>query len=92
MWHNGRVSGSSLLPFTLDVVSTAVLPDGLAVRLTFGSGEVLILPSDDARLVASGLLEAAVEIEMRLATRNPGRERPVPPDFRERIKRSTDGM
>jgi hypothetical protein len=54
---------SRLLPFVIGVVSTAALPDGLAVRLTFDSGQVLILPAGDARLVAGGLLDAAADIE-----------------------------
>jgi len=90
MRHNGTEAGS-LLPFVICVVSTAAWPDGLAVRLTFDSGQVLILPSDDARLIAGGLIDAALEIERRLATRNPDRVGPLPPDFRERIRRSTDG-
>jgi hypothetical protein len=90
MRHNGTEIGS-LLPFRISVVSTAAWPDGLAVRLTFDQGQALVLPSDDARLVAGGLLDAALEIERRLATRNPGRTGPVPPDFRDRVKRSTDG-
>jgi hypothetical protein len=78
-------------PAVIGVVSTTAVPDGLAVRLTFDQGQVLILPSDDARLIAGGLLDAALEIERRLATSSPDRTGPLPPDFRERIKRSTDG-
>jgi hypothetical protein len=90
MQHNGRDAGSALLPFIIGVVSTAAFPDGLAVRLSFDRGQVLILPSDDARLVAGGLLDASCEIERRLATRTPERERPVPADFRARVKRAAD--
>jgi hypothetical protein len=92
MQHNGRDAGSALLPFIIGVVSTAAFPDGLAVRLDFDMGQARILSSDDARLVASGLVEASLEIERRLATRNPGRAGPVPPDFRDRIRRSADEM
>jgi hypothetical protein len=91
MSHNGRDADSELLPFPfgIGVVSTAALPDGLAVRLELDFGQVLILSSDVARLIASGLLDASLEIERRLATRNPGRTGPVPPDFRDRIARAT---
>jgi len=66
MWHNGTNPDSALYPFVIRVVSTAALPCGLAVRLDFDTGQCLLLPSGDARLVAGGLVDAAAEIERRM--------------------------
>jgi hypothetical protein len=62
MWHNGTEVGV-LHPVVIRVVSTAAWPSGLGVRLDFEHGQVLLLPSDDARLLAGGLLDAAADIE-----------------------------
>ena len=53
----------SLHPVVIQVVSTAAWPSGLGVRLDFESGQVLLLPAADARLLAGGLLDAAGDIE-----------------------------
>lgn len=62
MWHNGTEVGS-LHPVVIRVVSTAAWPSGLGVRLDFESGQVLLLPSDEVRLLAGGLLDAAADID-----------------------------
>jgi hypothetical protein len=62
MRHNGTEVGS-FHPVVIRVVSTAAWPCGLAVRLDFDTGQVLLLPSDDARLLAGGLTDAAADIE-----------------------------
>jgi hypothetical protein len=67
MRHNGTEVGS-LHPVYIRVVSTAAWPSGLAVRVDFESGQVLLLPSDEARLLAGGLLDAAADVE-RVASR-----------------------
>lgn len=63
MRHNGTDPDPRLHPFVIRVVSTAARPCGLAVRLDFDAGRMLLLDSADARLVAGGLLDAADDIE-----------------------------
>jgi hypothetical protein len=66
MWHNGIDPGVAFNPCVIRVVSTAAWPSGLAVRLDFDTGQCLLLPSGDARLLAGGLVDAAAEIERRM--------------------------
>jgi len=62
MRHSATEVGS-LHPVVIRVVATAAWPSGLGVRLDFESGQVLLLPATEARLLAGGLLDAAADIE-----------------------------
>lgn len=72
MWRNvtdrPTERAEQLYPLRIDVVSTAALPEGLAIRLDPGRGQVRLLDAGDARLVAAGLLEAAGELERSART------------------------
>jgi hypothetical protein len=62
MRHNATEVGS-LHPVVIRVVPTAAWPSGLAVRLDFENGQALLLPSDETRLLAGGLLDAADDLD-----------------------------
>jgi hypothetical protein len=64
MHPNGIIDpGSAFHPCVIRVVTTAAWPSGLAVRVDFEAGQVMLLPPTDARLIAGGLLDAVAEIE-----------------------------